>query len=141
VIEFPSETFVGTVHEDFAIESLAGDIFLLGNRSWRIRRVATGKVWVKTPRGCRRPFHFGWGKHRREHLNFPGRLGIARRRAGRLVDRSAAAQWLIDEVSMPPAAAEQIVGYVADTMAVLGTVPSQGKIIAERFFDEPAASN
>ncbi|MGH7826789.1 MAG: DEAD/DEAH box helicase, partial [Candidatus Binatia bacterium] len=51
VIEFPAETFVGKVNEDFAIESLAGDIFLLGNRSWRIRRVASGKVWVEDAQG------------------------------------------------------------------------------------------
>ena len=51
VIEFPDETLVGKVNEDFAIESLAGDIFLLGNRSWRIRRVASGKVWVEDAKG------------------------------------------------------------------------------------------
>jgi ATP-dependent helicase Lhr and Lhr-like helicase len=51
VIEFPSETFVGTVNEDFAIESLAGDIFLLGNRSWRIRRVGSGQMWVEDAQG------------------------------------------------------------------------------------------
>ena len=51
VVEFPSETFVGKVNEDFAIESLAGDIFLLGNRSWRIRRVGSGKVWVDDAEG------------------------------------------------------------------------------------------
>jgi ATP-dependent helicase Lhr and Lhr-like helicase len=51
VVEFPSETVVGKVNEDFAIESLSGDIFLLGNRSWRIRRVASGKVWVEDAQG------------------------------------------------------------------------------------------
>jgi ATP-dependent Lhr-like helicase len=56
--------------------------------------------------------------------------------AERLSDRETAARWLIDEVAMTGAAAEQIVGYVADTVAILGTVPTQDKIIAERFFDE-----
>jgi ATP-dependent helicase Lhr and Lhr-like helicase len=56
--------------------------------------------------------------------------------ADKLSDQAAAMHWLIDEVSMPQSAAEQIVGYVADTIATLGTVPSQEKIIAERFFDE-----
>src|SRR5262249_10679311 len=51
VVELPSETFVGKVNEDFAIESLSGDIFLLGNRSWRIRRVGSGKVWVEDAQG------------------------------------------------------------------------------------------
>jgi ATP-dependent Lhr-like helicase len=56
--------------------------------------------------------------------------------AERLPDKDAATQWLIDEITIPRVAAEQIVSYVADTIAVLGTVPSQEKIIAERFFDE-----
>ena len=52
VVESPTETFVGKVNEDFAIESLAGDIFLLGNTSWRIQRVASGKVWVVDAQGA-----------------------------------------------------------------------------------------
>ena len=52
VIEEPAETFVGTVNEDFAVESLAGDIFLLGNRSWRIRRVESGRVRVEDAHGA-----------------------------------------------------------------------------------------
>ena len=137
VIEFPSETFVGTVHEDFAIESLAGDIFLLGNRSWRIRRVASGKVWVEDAHGLPPsiPFWMGEAPARTFELSKAvGQLRIAV--AERLADKPAAAGWLIGEVSMPLGAAEQIVGYVADTVSALGTVPSQEKIIAERFFDE-----
>ena len=66
VIEFPSETFVGKVNEDFAIESLSGDIFLLGNRSWRIRRVGSGKVFVEDARGLPPTIPFGWAKLHRE---------------------------------------------------------------------------
>jgi len=137
VIEFPSETFVGTVHEDFAIESLAGDIFLLGNRSWRIRRVASGKVSVEDAHGLPPsiPFWMGEAPARTFELSKAvGQLRIAV--AERLADKQAAARWLVGEVAMPLGAAEQIVGYVADTVSVLGTVPSQEKIIAERFFDE-----
>src|SRR6201981_1637676 len=47
----PSETFVGTVNEDFAVESLAGDIFQLGNASWRILRVNSGVVRVEDAKG------------------------------------------------------------------------------------------
>jgi ATP-dependent Lhr-like helicase len=137
VIEFPSETFVGTVQEDFAIESLAGDIFLLGNRSWRIRRVASGKVSVEYAHGLPPsiPFWMGEAPARTFELSKAvGQLRIAV--AERLADKPAAARWLVGEVTMPLGAAEQIVGYVADTVSVLGTVPSQEKIIAERFFDE-----
>ena len=137
VIEFPSETFVGKVHEDFAIESLGGDIFLLGNRSWRIRRVGSGKVYVEDAQGLPPtiPFWMGEAPGRTVELSFAVselREGVAER----LPDRSDAARWLIAEVSMPPSAAEQLITYVAETVAALGTVPSQKKIIAERFFDE-----
>ncbi len=62
VVEFSTETFVGKVHEDFAIESLAGDIFLLGNRSWRIRRVGAGKVWVDDAEGLPPTIPFWMGE-------------------------------------------------------------------------------
>ena len=51
VILEPSETFVGTLNEDFAIESLAGDIFQLGNTSYEIKRVGTGEVRVLDAHG------------------------------------------------------------------------------------------
>ena len=137
VVEFPSETFVGTVNEDFAIESLAGDIFLLGNRSWRIRRVASGTVWVEDARGLPPsiPFWMGEAPARTRELS-TAVSELRKAVAERLPDRAGAAAWLMGEVSMPQGAAEQIADYVAETVRVLGTVPSQDKIIAERFFDE-----
>ena len=137
VIEFPSETFVGKVHEDFAIESLGGDIFLLGNRSWRIRRVGSGKVYVEDAQGLPPTIPFWMGEAPGRTLELSKAVADLREAvATRLADRAGAAQWLIEEVSMPPSAAEQIVHYVGETVATLGTVPSQEKIIAERFFDE-----
>ncbi|HEX9264755.1 MAG TPA: DEAD/DEAH box helicase [Candidatus Binatia bacterium] len=137
VIEFPSETLVGKVHEDFAIESLGGDIFLLGNRSWRIRRVGSGKVHVEDAQGLPPTIPFWMGEAPGRTLELSKAVSDLREVvAAKLVDRAKAAQWLIDEVVMPQSAAEQIVNYVADTVATLGTVPSQERIIAERFFDE-----
>ena len=137
VIEFPSETFVGKVHEDFAIESLGGDIFLLGNRSWRIRRVGSGKVYVEDAQGLPPTIPFWMGEAPGRTVELSTAVSDLREDvAARLSDRSEALRWLIEAVSMPPSAAEQIVSYVAETVAALGTVPSQKKIIAERFFDE-----
>jgi ATP-dependent Lhr-like helicase len=137
VVEFANETFVGTVHEDFAIESLAGDIFLLGNRSWRIRRVGSGKVWVDDAQGLPPSIPFWMGEAPARTLELSQAVAELRTAvAARIGDRITAASWLQDEVSMPQAAAEQIVNYVADTVAILGTVPTQDNIIAERFFDE-----
>lgn len=137
VVEFATETFVGTVNEDFAIESLAGDIFLLGNRSWRIRRVGSGKVWVDDAQGLPPSIPFWMGEAPARTVELSQAVSDLRAAvAERLADRAAAVAWLLGEVTMAPAAAEQIVSYVADTVAVLGTVPGQQKIIAERFFDE-----
>ncbi len=137
VIEFPSETFVGKVNEDFAIESLAGDIFLLGNRSWRIRRVGSGKMLVEDAHGLPPSIPFWIGEAPGRTLELSKAVSDLRTAvAEKLADRSAAACWLMDEVAMPQGAAEQMVSYVADTVATLGTVPSQEKIVVERFFDE-----
>ena len=137
VVEFATETFVGTVNEDFAIESLAGDIFLLGNRSWRIRRVGSGKVWVDDAQGLPPSIPFWMGEAPARTVELSQAVSDLRAAvAERVGDRTAAVAWLLGEVTMAPAAAEQIVSYVADTVAVLGTVPGQDKIIAERFFDE-----
>jgi len=137
VVEFPEESFVGTVNEDFAIESLAGDIFLLGNRSWRIRRVGSGKVWVEDAQGLAPtiPFWIGEAPGRTVELSHAVaqlREDVAKRRD----DPVAAQQWLATEAGIAVAAAEQIVNYVKETCAVLGTVPTQERIVAERFFDE-----
>jgi len=137
VVEFPAETLVGTVNEDFAIESMAGDIFLLGNRSWRIRRVGSGKVWVEDAQGLPPtiPFWIGEAPGRTVELSH----AVAQLRedvAARREDPIAAQQWLVAEAGIAETAAEQIVSYVKETCAVLGTVPTQERIVAERFFDE-----
>ena len=137
VVEFPSETFVGTVNEDFAIESLAGDIFLLGNRSWRIRRVGSGVVWVEDAQGLPPSIPFWMGEAPARTLELSTAVSDLRKVvAERLPDRGRAVEWLMVEVPMPQSGAEQIVDYVAETVQMLGAVPSQDKIIAERFFDE-----
>jgi ATP-dependent Lhr-like helicase len=137
VVEFPEETFIGKVNEDFAIESLAGDIFLLGNRSWRIRRVGSGKVWVEDAQGLPPtiPFWLGEAPGRTRELS-RAVSDLRRDVAALLTRREHALEWLAQSAPMPAAAAEQIVDYVAETQALLGAVPEQERIIAERFFDE-----
>lgn len=137
VVEFPSETIVGKVNEDFAIESLTGDIFLLGNRSWRIRRVGSGKVWVEDAQGLPPSIPFWLGESPGRTIELSQAVSDLRRDvADRISDRTRAQAWLVDDIMIPEAAAEQIVNYVAETQSMLGTVPGQQCIIAERFFDE-----
>lgn len=137
VVEFPGETVVGKVNEDFAIESLAGDIFLLGNRSWRIRRVGSGKVWVEDAQGLPPSIPFWLGESPGRTVELSKAVSDLRRDvADRLGDRVAVQRWLAEELIIPEAAAEQVAAYVAETRAVLGALPGQQCIIAERFFDE-----
>ena len=138
VIEFPSETFVGKVHEDFAIESL-GRRYFSARESFLAhppRRLGQSS-WSKTPRALPPTIPFWMGEAPGRTLELSKAVADLREDvAAKLADRAGAAQWLIEEGSMPPSAAEQIVNYVGETVATLGTVPSQEKIIAERFFDE-----
>ncbi len=137
VIEAPQETFVGKVNEDFAIESLAGDIFLLGNKSWRIRRVSAGKVWVEDAQGASPTVPFWLGEAPARTTELSKAVSELRSNLAERVDNvSAAVGWLVGETGIPEAAAEQIVAYVRETKAILGCVPTCDRIVAERFFDE-----
>ncbi len=143
VVEEPAGTFVGQLHEDFAVESLAGDVFLLGNHSWRIRRVEQGRVRVEDAAGAAptMPFWLGEAPARSPELSravselreeVAKRLGPG---AEGTSDEDAVA-WLEREIGLGRAGAEQIVAYVAETRRLLGVVPTQRIVVAERFFDE-----
>ena len=150
VILEPSETFVGTLTEDFAIESLAGDIFQLGNSSYEIKRVGTGEVRVVDAHGQPPsiPFWLGEAPGRSDELS----QAVSRLRgevATRLEEnedpdatrRGQALKWLADEVGLSAAAAEQIIEYLALTRIALGVMPTQEEIVAERFFDENGSTH
>ena len=137
VVLEPSETFVGTVNEDFAVESLAGDIFQLGNASWRILGVNSGVVRVEDAKGQPPgiPFWLGEAPARTSELSqavssFRNEMEQLLRAGGNVRD------WLVSEMKLPPEAAQQIADYFADTYRALGAIPSQKTLVMERFFDE-----
>ena len=137
VILDPSETFVGTVNEDFAVESLAGDIFQLGNASWRILRINSGVVRVEDAKGQPPgiPFWLGEAPARTSELSnavSDFRMEIERR----LADGQNPTQWLVHEMQLPADAAEQLGDYFSDAYRSLGAIPSQQTLVMERFFDE-----
>src|SRR6266571_739480 len=149
VVAQPEDTVVGTVDEDFAVESLAGDIMLLGNTSWRIRRVQSGRVLVEDAAGAAPnvPFWRGEAPARTDELS--AHVSELREKIGAFVPRSAsdsngqpakgiadAVSWLKFECGLDDAEAEQAVEYVVTGRALLGAVPTQTTVIAERFFDE-----
>ncbi len=138
VILEPQAQFVGTVNEDFAVESLQGDIFQLGNVSYRILRVEQGRIRVEDAHGepPTIPFWLGEAPGRTDELS----ASVSRLRAeleGHLDEGlEAAGEWLRAEAGVCAPAAAQLVTYLASARAALGAVPTQGTIVFERFFDE-----
>jgi len=163
---------IGTVNEDFAVESLAGDVFQLGNTSYRIIKVESGRVRVEDAQGQppNIPFWIGEAPGRSDELSaavarlrgeIDGRLAEAESRrsqlagdafesagiASELVPKKRetteatsklqpAIDWLTDTLGLPDAAARQIVEYLARARSALGALPTQQRLIMERFFDE-----
>ena len=151
VVAEPDGIVVGTVDEDFAVESMAGDIMLLGNTSWRIRRVEgkSGRMLVEDAHGTPPtvPFWRGEAPARTQELSAHVadlRKEISDRlqnvfRVGISQSQPAVAEtvaWLKEECGLDDSAAEQAIEYILQGRAVLGDVPTQDTIIAERFFDE-----
>jgi ATP-dependent Lhr-like helicase len=137
VIAEPDEVFVGKLNEDFAMESSAGDVFLLGNTSWRVRRVESGKVRVVDAEGAPPSVPFWFGEAPARTMELSRAVGELREGvAARLADPVAARAWLCETAAVDEAGAAQIVDYIAETVAALGVVPTQKTIVAERFFDE-----
>jgi len=149
VVVEPDDTFVGTLNEDFAIESMAGDVFQLGNASWRVLQVGTGVIRVADAKGAppNIPFWLGEAPARSDELSREVsdlRADVETRvtsdadcnsvDAGGATHRAVA--WLCAETGGDRSAAEQAVGYVADTLTALGAVPTQERLVLERFFDE-----
>jgi ATP-dependent Lhr-like helicase len=135
VVSEPDQTTVGTLDEDFAIESMAGDIFLLGATSWRIRRVESGRVRVEDAHGAAPslPFWRGEAPGRTTELSEEVsslREDIAEGTAATNVVR------LEEECGLDRAGAEQAIAYVTAGVAGLGALPSLRCVVAERFFDE-----
>lgn len=154
VVMEPENVFLGTVNEDFAIESLAGDIFQLGNNSWKILRVESGKVRVEDAHGQppNIPFWLGEAPGRTAELSqavsrlrekISEKLGnldhLAIDSDGLIIDDSwklDAVNWLVQEAGISIEAADQLVTYLAAGKAALKVMPSQDTIVLERFFDE-----
>jgi ATP-dependent Lhr-like helicase len=141
----PESQLVGTVNEDFAVESLQGDIFQLGNTSYRILRVERGTVRVEDAHGQPPsiPFWLGEAPGRTDELSLAVsrlRAEIEERLVGKGADAAAgmrsASEWLEDTLGVDAAAASQLIQYLAAGRAALGTLPKLDTIVFERFFDE-----
>ena len=137
VVLSPHDIMVGTVNEDFAVESMAGDVFQLGNTSYRILRVEAGRVRVEDAEGMPPsiPFWLGEAPARSDEVS----SAVSRLRAdvdARLPDARATMDYLVEEVGIATDAATQIVDYLGSAKAALGLLPTQKRMVMERFFDE-----
>ncbi|MBZ5604861.1 MAG: DEAD/DEAH box helicase [Acidobacteriia bacterium] len=133
VVAEPEGTVIGSVDEDFAVESMAGDIFMLGTTSWKIRRIEPGRVRVEDAHGSAPSIPFWRGEA-------PGRTRELSNEVSRLrVDIAASEnpiEMLERECALDRRGAEQAAAYVLAGKRALGVIPSEDVVVAERFFDE-----
>jgi ATP-dependent Lhr-like helicase len=135
VVSEPEGVVVGTVDEDFAVESLAGDIMLLGNTSWRIRGVEMGRVRVEDAHGAPPNIPFWRGEAPSRTLELSAEVAGVRERISQLTPEESSL-WLQSDCGLERRGAEQAAAYIAEGRSILGTVATQNTIVAERFFDE-----
>ena len=137
VVLAPEEQIVGTVNEDFAVESIAGDIFQLGNTSYRILRVEAGRVRVEDAHGQPPsiPFWLGEAPARTDEVS----AAVSRLReevGARLSSPANALRYLVEQVGVSADGAAQVIDYFSAARAALGLLPTQRDLVFERFFDE-----
>jgi ATP-dependent Lhr-like helicase len=139
VVLDPDDTVVGSLNEDFALETLPGDIFTLGSHSWQLLRVDGLKVRVRDAQGARPtiPFWFGEGPGRTRELSEAVSTLRETIDGYLLADAAAqAVQWLREALRLPASAAQQLVDYLQAGRNALDVMPTQNTLVMERFFDE-----
>jgi ATP-dependent helicase Lhr and Lhr-like helicase len=146
VVLEPEGHTLGTVNEDFAVESLPGDVFQLGNTSWRILGIGNGVVRVADAKGQppSMPFWLGEAPARSTEMS----AAVSHLRAAldpRLPECGAARKdgeldeatcFLESEYFLSREAAVQIANYLCEAKRSLGIIPTTEAIALERFFDE-----
>jgi ATP-dependent helicase Lhr and Lhr-like helicase len=135
VVVEPDEVQVGTVHEEWAVESRPGDVFLLGTHSWRIRRVEPGTVRVIDAHGAPPSVPFWQGEAPGRTRELSEEVSALRQAVADLSPLDAR-RWLEEECGVGGTAADTIVAYLRAGLAALGALPTMNAIILERFFDE-----
>ncbi|HEX5470299.1 MAG TPA: helicase-related protein, partial [Lacipirellulaceae bacterium] len=138
VVTEGERTFVGTLNEDFAIESQSGDVFQLGNTSWRILYVRGGEVTVRDAHGAPATVPFWLGEAPGRTAELSAEFSDLRAEIWQHCSESLAcgANWLQRETGADDWAAQQAVNYVAAQGAAIAAIPTQRNVVFERFFDE-----
>ena len=145
VVAEPEGIAIGSVDEDFAVESLTGDIILLDNTSWKIQGVESGKIRVEGAHGAPPNIPFWRGEAPSRTIEFSTEVVAIRKTVadvlklheGALIDEThPAVSWLQDACGLDHRGSIQAVTYIAAGLAMLGTIPTHQTVVAERFFDE-----
>ncbi len=143
VVLDPEGVTLGTIHEDFAIESAPGDVFLLGTHPWRVRKVETGVVRVVDAEGAPPsvPFWLGEAPARTAELShWVGVLRSEAEAALRAHEANALPKRICDLAKVSRVVGEQVATYLAACYAALGQLPTEHHLVVERFFDEAEGS-
>ena len=142
VVLEPGETFIGTVNEDFAVESTAGDVFQLGNASWRMLRIQAGTIRVEDAQGQPPGIPFWLGEAPGRTAELSRAVSDLREKIEEQIERGGGEakqkiiDWLAAETGLAENGARQLAEYFAESWRALGAIPSQNKLVMERFFDE-----
>jgi ATP-dependent Lhr-like helicase len=141
VTDDENRTLVGTLDEDFAVESNAGDIFLLGNASWRIKHIRGGEVVVLDAQGAPPTIPFWRGEAPGRTLELSAEVARLREELLPFLQKGPdgcepARDWLVRTCHLSPSGADQVLTYVGAQYAATGMVPTQKRLLFERFFDE-----
>ncbi|MET0919968.1 MAG: DEAD/DEAH box helicase [Acidimicrobiia bacterium] len=141
VVAEPDDTFIGTVNEDWAVESMAGDIFLLGTHSWQIRRIEAGVVRVRDAGDAPPTVPFWMGEAPARTRELSAEVSGLRAQVDAFLlahDPDGAVRWIIDasQGAVTTEAATMIVDYLAVGRAGLGAMPTNECLVFERFFDD-----
>ena len=139
VVAEPDDTFIGTVNEDWALESMAGDIFLLGTHAWQIRKVEAGVVRVRDANGAPPTVPFWTGEAPARTAELSAEVSALRETVDEHLGRGdpdRARRVVADTAGVGDDAAAMVVDYVAVGRATLGAVPTQQRLVLERFFDD-----
>lgn len=132
-----AQTFIGTVNEDFAVESLAGDVFQLGTNAWRITKIEPGKVFVEDAQGQSPNIPFWIAEAPSRTIELSEAVAQVRALVGQHApDERAAVTALRDAAGVTLEAALQAAQYLLAGMQALGVMPTQQDLVLERFFDD-----
>ena len=139
VLAAPDDSLVGTVSEDFAVESMQGDVFLLGSTSWRVLKVESGLMRVADAGGAPPTIPFWQGEAPARTAELSGEVSDLRAEVCAQIEsggREGARQWLLADAEVDAVVADQVVAYLATSLTALGSLPTSDELVFERFFDE-----